>query len=771
MIEAYRVGVNLALSGSIAGDLGKVASQFDALNKVIQRSQVAVNELASGMRALSRVGQSAADAWTKAATAMERAARATRQSASSGGMAPSGGGGSSGSIAGEIATALASRSMALVPWHGGAGPVFGPQGGGTYPRIGSSGGALAAVNGGTFAGAAGTGGALMAGGGGRGGGGIPLNYNAGSSFPQMPGHSDLMAATVGFGAVGAGLLAFTKAVTDAGIEAGHLQTQLRSLGFTQEEASRARALAMAEQRATPGITAPGVLEIIKDLMTVTQKSSEALNPDIIRGFSRAGVVLSAAGKGNAISELFKSMQAGELRGVLRADESGEISTEALQGFIKNVITTTLITGGRVGPSELLQTIKSSGLGGAMMSDRSLFADMIAPILSMGASRAGTGIQAFASQFTAGKMSDAAVKLMLRMGLVENLPANAGSTAEMQFAYLKPMYKTGIGQWALPQNMMPYRDNPDLNPGQHPIDFMMKVLLPAMDAYNLKSNGAPRDDEDKMAQRMAMALALSSRIPAGNLIGDVIRNMPLIARDREAFEKGGDRDAFANAQTDPRVKMQALSAALNGLLTALSGPIMDTAIGVLSNLTGALNRLSAWAEAHPAIAGRIVELATALGTLAAAIAGISAVLFVAGPMLRVANWGLQTAGVAGSKGAAVAAAAGGGLLSRLAGRVLGPLGLGLAGYDAAKMTGGIFSDIGDTINGRLPGSLANRGSAAPAGTTAAPTTVNLTGPVNIDGKKVGDIIANNIAKGASGPSSGTTGFDIRAGTAGGLMAIP
>jgi hypothetical protein len=111
MIEAYRVGVNLALSGTIAADIGKVASQFEALNAVIRSSQQHVNELVSGMRGLSRVGRAAADAWKDAASAMERAARAARTAGGSMGMPGAGAGSPPAGRGGGLGPAMAAASI------------------------------------------------------------------------------------------------------------------------------------------------------------------------------------------------------------------------------------------------------------------------------------------------------------------------------------------------------------------------------------------------------------------------------------------------------------------------------------------------------------------------------------------------------------------------------------------------------------------------------------------------------------------------------------
>ena len=739
MIEAYRIGVNLALSGTISTDIAKVGAQFDALNVILNRSKMALNELASGMRALRNTAVATAEAWTQAARAMERAAAAGKAANAMGaGAAPA----AAGTGMAAVAAALASRGNAQRSVGAPGGPLL----------LGGPGG-----SGGTFAGGPGSGGTLATGGGGRNGGPIPLNLGAsgGSGMPAMPGHTDLAMATAGYGALGYGIFEFMKNVTGAGVEVGHLKSQLTGLGMSADQATEALKISQQQQRETPGITTAGTMTIIRDLMTTLQNAKEALDPETIQSFSRAAVILGASGKGDAVHELFKSMQAGELRGVLKAGPDGNISTATLETFLKNVITTTLVTGGRVGPSEQLQFIKSSGLGGAMLTDPALFADAIAPILSMGAARAGTGVQAFAQQFAAGKMSDAGAKMLLGMGLV-TLPPGHQDLKE---------YKAGIGQYRFPPSVLSGFEQARTTP----TDWIMQVLLPKLDAYMTKTNGkAPANEQELMANRMAGAAAVASRIPGGNLIGDIIRNYALIERDRTAIASGNQRDAWANSQTDPRVKMEALSAALNGLFVALSGPVMDTVIGVVRNLTNGLNMLSTWAQNHPDTAGRLVEIAAGLGTLSIAIAGISAALLVAGPMIRLAKYGAGVAGAAGSAAAGTSAgAATVGILGTLA-RWASPVAGFLYGMSPTTANAGEAENVRRL---KADGAFGPQSGVAPMQPKQQDMKVELRGPVTLDGRAVGNVVASGIAKAGSGPSSGTTGFDLRGSPIGAGSSIP
>ena len=91
MIEAYRVGVSLVMDSNVPSMVGALSKQFELLNKSVKSTQMAVNELAAGMRGLGRIGTGAAQAWNSAAAAMERTAKAAERAGKA--MPAAGGGG------------------------------------------------------------------------------------------------------------------------------------------------------------------------------------------------------------------------------------------------------------------------------------------------------------------------------------------------------------------------------------------------------------------------------------------------------------------------------------------------------------------------------------------------------------------------------------------------------------------------------------------------------------------------------------------------------
>jgi hypothetical protein len=159
MIEAYKVGISLLLDSNVQREMGAIGRQFEQLDRIVKGVQRGVNELAAGMRGLSRIGDSAAAAWTTAAQAMERAARAAERAGKAMPF-PGGGYGGGSSGAGPRAQPSAATTVAqyylgqrtamvsvgprgLAPYGGGAGDVpllSGPRPGGAQKLLSGPGG-------------------------------------------------------------------------------------------------------------------------------------------------------------------------------------------------------------------------------------------------------------------------------------------------------------------------------------------------------------------------------------------------------------------------------------------------------------------------------------------------------------------------------------------------------------------------------------------------------------------------------------------------------
>lgn len=628
MVEAYKVGVSISLAGNVASVISQLIREFETLNRSVKAVQMSVNEMAAGMRGLGRIGDNAARSWKEAASAMERAARAAR---SAGSAMPGGGGGGTGytyTPPGRPANTNGRTTFLALPAPTGGGMVpYNPSGGGTFAGgPGSYQGALVPYNGGN--------------GGGGGGGPIPLNYKApGSRAPWVPpGHHDLAMASVGFGGVAAGGGTFLEAAMNARIQTDVVRNYLRMQGFGDKDIAKADEIAQKLQLDVPSATIAGGLNIVRDLLTVTQNKGESLDYDAVKSFAETDVVLRSLGLGQEGAQLFKAMQAGELRGVLTDPKTHKISIDRLQKFLKNVQITAAQTGGRVGPAEVLQLLRSAGIEGGMLSDDTLFKDLITPILSMGAAGAGTGLQGFAMQFVGGKMSEGAGLMLAQAGLL-NLPKGAPDPKNKgaMIKFLRDHYKNGIGHFLFPPEVSPYANEA----AKEPVEFVLKRLLPSADKYMKDHHITPKDDDELLMRRQQYITALMSRIPGAKIAGDVIRNILLIQRDRDAIDAARKRFAAEGKSPmesvvahDPRIQIDAFHASMNALLEQLGGTVMKDALDVLRNFTKGLNAITDWARANPKAADTLIHFAEGLTAVSGALFVVAGGMLVIAPMVTV-----------------------------------------------------------------------------------------------------------------------------------------
>lgn len=738
MIEAYRIGINLTLTGGIAQTIVGLAKEFATLNAAVKNVQISINEVASGMRGLQRIGTAAAAEWNSVAAAMSKVSNATRNAAANSNKAQgqaqaTGTGGRTGGSSLTL-SALTYAAAGIVIGSGGNRASGGspPGGGGNIPRIGS--------------------------GNGNNGGGIPIfppGYPPGGGA-QYPSAHDFAIASAAAAGASTAIFSTEKNMFTAAAEIGAIEARMKMAGYTQFQVDQSRELARKETGANgiAGLTQAGALHTMLDIRTMTGDPDAGLAA--FPALARLGLVLGANGKGDQVSELYSAIQAGELKGAILNHQTGKVDVEKFTKFIENIQSAAIATGFRYGPREILQAMRSGGISASALSDQALFADQVLPTLTLGAAGGGTGLQGFGMQFGAGKMSEAAGLMLNDMGLLIN-----PKTGKPFRTHLSPKnkmgelidYKVGIGQFNLPPNVLQGRDQAIANPAE----FITTTLRKGIDNY-LAENKTPitLENEQVAAQQIA------SRIPGGKYIADFLRLSDLLKREREQFEKAQGRDAYnIRVKEDPNLQVQAMDAAFHNMMAEFGGALMKDALSAMNGVTTALQALGKWAAEHPETATRLTELATALGALASSIAVISGAIFVAAPVLRVARW------LAAAPAAAVAAtpstvAATGGMLGRILGGISGAaggIGLGLAMDKVLNQT-----EQEKALHRRQLG-MAPKTEKTTPNTPPVPLSGRrdkskdeIHGDVLLDGRKVGEWMNRQFARNISRPQSGMTGFD-------------
>jgi hypothetical protein len=802
-ISAYQIGIDLIANE--AKVVGPLKAMFDLMEKVegaTKSAQNSLNEMVSSLRGAGRDANSLA-------VAMERVAKAAKDAARAG---PIGGGsaGRTGAAAAAGATAQAERvaaasalanrpasasqalltyessSRALVPAQSRAvapfvssstqgllsGPAYTPYGGYSQGRpMRSQGGALVPFAGRGGSGGSGSGGFTLEGesfvpgsgplvpfieGEAIGGGSrqpMDLKYRAPMKLPSRKEiHKASVSAATEMAIPTYLVFEALKSVFDPTVNKDAALAGLMTQGFTLDQVQQAYKQAQTTQQKVRGSGVISNIEITSMLMANTQDAGAAIaaTPD----YARLGVALAATGHGDEMKDLQAAMGSAELRGIMfKKDASGKEvpNPEGLGLFLRENLAANAMSHGRIGPAQINQFLKSGGISAGTMTDQALFADSLPLMLAMGPARAGTALQGFGMQFSAGRMSEAGLNLLSEMGIIKNK---------------KAVRKVGMGQFMLKPGAM--ADGDVENARNTPAAFIMDRLLPQIDSWLTKNYGerfTKGDDKTRVQYEAAAFQQIASRIPGGNEMAETMRNNPLIFRDREAFKKtmGRNIEGIQDAN-NPKITEKALSSAFEAFKISLGDAAMKPAIDMLNGFTGALNKMADWAKANPDGAKAALEgLAIGVAALGVGTAAAAAMALMTGPGGFVAlAVGIEALG--GSikaipkfvLDAASGAVIGGGAGLAVGGPVGAAIGAG-AGAVGGVMVGGIVRGSSKpAADYNADEGLFHRESYARPANSNTPPIHNI---MYLDGEVVHRSVINRDARAArSSAQQGMTGFD-------------
>jgi len=543
-----------------------------------------------------------------------------------------------------------------------------------------------------------------------------------------------------------------KSVFDPTVDKDAALAGLMTQGFTLDQVQQAYKQAQTTQQKVRGSGVISNIEITSMLMANTQDAGAAIaaTPD----YARLGVALAATGHGDEMKDLQAAMGSAELRGIMFKKDAGgkEVpNPEGLGLFLRENLAANAMSHGRIGPAQINQFLKSGGISAGTMTDQALFADSLPLMLAMGPARAGTALQGFGMQFSAGRMSEAGLKLLSEMGIIKNK---------------KAVRKVGMGQFMLKPGAM--ADGDVENARNTPAAFIMDRLLPQIDSWLTKNYGerfTKGDDKTRVQYEAAAFQQIASRIPGGNEMAETMRNNPLIFRDREAFKKtmGRNIEGIQDAN-NPKITEKALSSAFEAFKISLGDAAMKPAIDMLNGFTGALNKMADWAKANPDGAKAALEgLAIGVAALGVGTAAAAAMALMTGPGGFVAlAVGIEALG--GSikaipkfvLDAASGAVVGGGAGLAVGGPVGAAIGAG-AGAVGGVIVGGIVRGSSKpAADYNADEGLFHRESYARPANSNTPPIHNI---MYLDGEVVHRSVINRDARAArSSAQQGMTGFD-------------
>ncbi len=726
MLESYKIGVTLEMAGNAQASIDRLLGQMEKLDQQVKDTGSSFSKLTESVRAIGNVGRSiqslsrAMEKLTtgggKGITDMERMATAARAMTS----------------ASERLTGVLRENARLTADMAKA----------------SEAAARASTGGGT----------------GRGG-------RAGAG--QGRGFGDWMLTGIGASMLGEPLLRGGESAFERGMEVGHLRTQiLADKRVSEAQADHLIAKAYDATASAPGTRVASNIHAAIDLKNVTGSLEEA--EALLPRFARLTALLQVMDrkKGGSGDGAFAAAKAMEVMGGMIDERQvdgrtvREINPELMQRRLDMMARVAVATNSRIGPQDYLGFAKQARVAGMNLSDEFIYEKLPAIMLGMGGPRAGTALMGMAQVFEGGKLTAKSMEALQEIGLA----SSAGITMEGQRRNRRGEM---VGGHAVVHPEAIY----DLPMMRTDPDKWAAAAQTRMEGQGIHGTG----------DQVTALMRASQRSTIAGMLADLLKDAPAIEKEAQNIRNTRPDVASYFAQNDPAAKMQQMQAAFDKLMTTLGSSAMDDAVKLMNAATAGLNSLSAWAEKNPTMARVLTDTAVGLGGIATALGALSTAIFVFGPALRLLGIG----------GAAGAAAGGGGWLgaaSRLALTGAGAAaGVGGAAIGGALMLGNSVDPIVaqqqlerinrllrpqapsnlPTFDGYGPDGQAVPRSLVPPPVSGAPSggKVELHGDINMDGKKVGELVAYHLGRDMNAaPRSGATGSDMRVSPWGGTLAI-
>ncbi|PFH10562.1 hypothetical protein BCF11_2984 [Collimonas sp. PA-H2] len=433
-------------------------------------------------------------------------------------------------------------------------------------------------------------------------------------------------ATVTGAAVGAPLVTGLK-------EAKHYQTEkgrITALGLGPKVSADAESYARSMQ--TYGTSHAENLELVRDSMSVfgDLPHAQMVAPMLAKmKFANKAFYGEEAGGENE-RKFMDMLKVIEVRGGTASSEKFHEQANMVQKVIS-------ATGGRVGPTEWLNLIKTGGIAAKGMDEKSFYYELEPLVQELGGFGVGNGLMSSYNNLYQGRTSKRAAINLDKLGLIGDhtkvVPDKVGQTAQLNPGALlgSDLFKKSQFEW------------------------MEKVLLP-----QLAKNGIT--GKDKILDTIG---SLFTNRKAGDLMANMYLQRAQIHKNRNLNEGAYDvdqleplaREQAAGKEMDAHAKLADLQLTMGEKILPLYSSAIETVTKALESLNGFMERNPATAKAMIVGFGILAAILVVLGPLMLSLAALIGpyamlhVLFakmgvsggVLTPILRGISGGLMTVG--------------------------------------------------------------------------------------------------------------------------------
>jgi hypothetical protein len=559
-----------------------------------------------------------------------------------------------------------------------------------------------------------------------GGGSSPLNRSSRAHFAMQGG----IEAYEGF--------ELLKSIFEATEKPDDEIEKLRAARFTSAQIEQAKAAALAIQRKTPGMGYASGLDLINQTASFTGDVAEALA--LSPALARNAQVLSQYGKGDAIAQVEKGIQAGELTGLTGPD--GKMNIPKLTEFITRLTGTVVAGGGTLNIGKYLTGVRQFGVGADSATMDFTTAVLPAYMKIMGEARAGTALSSFQQS----------------LGSTAPKTQNKSITAEQKRLGIRDAKGNLVDGELLRTDANAYIG----------LDLLPKVANDLTRRHLEVTPAAIQGELTKLLPRQTMIrLAAAGIFDAAVITKEANRNREQQAAQANAEKAGKAGPLDTLLAQSPGNQVKATVEAFHTFEAALGDPAMRSATQTLNGITDGLLKMAGWAREHPDITEAALKgVAGGLAVLGGA-AAIAALTMIGG-----------TTGLLAGIGAAAAAAATGmekldAVLHKFLPGLMGPQVPAGTAYDPARdgpvydpskhgLMSRLYNDPGGTILGRdkdggLQNPLHKSSYAAPANNNR-PIITHVVFKADMREIARGTIV--HMDRAASRDPSGITGFDPR-----------
>ncbi|VDO13890.1 unnamed protein product, partial [Brugia timori] len=365
-------------------------------------------------------------------------------------------------------------------------------------------------------------------------------------------------------------------------------TRIEALGLGKEES--ARAIKYAQRMKTFGTSMNDNLGLMLDATTAFADvhHAEMVMPTLAKmKFANTAMFGEESGKDNE-RKFLDMLRVIELRGGLASEKTFTDQADMVQ----RVITA---TGGRVGPEEWLNFIKTGGVAAKGLNDSAMYYQLEALISEMGGNRVGTATMSAYQNLYQGKTTKRAAKNIEALGLIGD-PSKLSHDKAGQLAFLNPGALKGSELFRTNQ-----------------FEWMEQVLLPA-----LKQKGITEKE-----QVLDTIGSIFSNRTASNLFAQMYLQ-------RDQIHKNAKLNAGADGITQLDSKARGIvsgrevetMARFHDAMQEGGRAILPTYLSLISTVTSALQGITNFARQNPMLASYMGKAVLWLGLLAAGVGAVT-----------------------------------------------------------------------------------------------------------------------------------------------------